>query len=68
MVRGAGGSTGPSFGVQHLPNDGRTGFVFRKSGEYLYRCDVAFAGVEHSVLVGDQCIGMCGRIVVDKRS
>lgn len=55
-------------GARHLPNDGRTGFVFRKSGEYLYRCDVAFAGVEHSVLVGDQCIGMCGRIVVDKRS
>ncbi|MGH2808422.1 MAG: hypothetical protein ACRDKT_14230 [Actinomycetota bacterium] len=49
-----------------VPIDGKTGFVFRKPGEYLYRCDFAFAGVEHSVLVGDECIGMCGRITVTK--
>lgn len=53
--------------VMHLPMDGKVGFVFRRPGEYLYRCDFAFAGVEHSLLVGDECIGMCGRIVVEKR-
>lgn len=53
--------------TMHLPVDGKVGFVFRRPGEYLYRCDFAFAGVEHSLLVGDECIGMCGRIVVTKR-
>ncbi|MGH2746889.1 MAG: cupredoxin domain-containing protein [Actinomycetota bacterium] len=53
--------------TMHLPVDGKVGFVFRRPGEYLYRCDFAFAGVEHSLLVGDECIGMCGRIVVKKR-
>lgn len=51
----------------HLPTDGKVGFVFDKPGEYLYRCDFAFAGVEHSFLVGDECIGMCGRVVVKKQ-
>lgn len=54
-------------GSMHLSVDGKVRFVFRKPGEYLYRCDFAFAGVEHSLLVGDECIGMCGRIVVEKR-
>lgn len=53
--------------AMHLPYGDKVGFVFRKPGEYLYRCDFVFAGVEHSVLVGDECIGMCGRIVVKKR-
>lgn len=53
--------------TKHLPIDGKVGSVFRKPGEYLYRCDFAFAGIEHSLLVGDECIGMCGRIVVKKR-
>lgn len=51
----------------HLPIGGKVGFVFRRPGEYLYRCDFTFAGVEHSLLVGDECLGMCGRIVVKKR-
>lgn len=54
-------------GSMHLSVDGKVRFVFRKPGEYLYRCDFAFAGVEHSLLIGDECIGMCGRIVVEKR-
>lgn len=53
--------------VMHLPIGGKAGFVFDKPGEYLYRCDFAFAGVEHSVLVGDECVGMCGRVVVKKQ-
>jgi plastocyanin len=53
--------------AMHLPTDGKVGFVFDKPGEYLYRCDFAFAGVEHSFLVGDECIGMCGRVVVKKQ-
>jgi hypothetical protein len=53
--------------MMHLPTDDRVGFGFRKPGEYLYRCDFAFAGIEHSFLIGDECIGMCGRIVVKKR-
>jgi plastocyanin len=57
---------GPWKGIDsmHLPTDGQVDFVFRKPGEYLYRCDFAFAGIEHSFLVGDDCLGMCGRIVV----
>jgi plastocyanin len=54
-------------GTMHLPTDDQVDFVFPKAGQYLYRCDFAFAGVEHSLLVGDECIGMCGRIVVRKR-
>lgn len=53
--------------MMHLPTDDRVGFGFRKPGEYLYRCDFAFAGIEHSFLIGDECIGVCGRIVVKKR-
>lgn len=53
--------------VMHLPTGGRTDFVFDKPGEYLYRCDFAFAGIEHSFLIGDECIGMCGRVVVKKQ-
>lgn len=52
---------------KHLPIGDKARFVFRRPGEYLYRCDFAFAGVEHSLLVGDECVGMCGRIVVKKR-
>lgn len=53
--------------TMYLPIGDEVAFVFRKPGEYLYRCDFAFAGVEHSLLVGDDCIGMCGRIVVKRQ-
>lgn len=53
--------------TKHVAVGGKVANVFRKPGEYLYRCDFVFAGVEHSLLVGDECIGMCGRIVVKKR-
>lgn len=56
-----------SDGTMHVSIDGEVQFKFRKPGEYLYRCDFAFAGVEHSLLIGDECVGMCGRIVVEKR-
>lgn len=52
--------------VMHLPTGKKVGFIFRKPGEYLYRCDFAFGGVEHSLLAGDECLGMCGRIVVQR--
>jgi hypothetical protein len=29
--------------------------------------DFAFAGIEHSFLICDECIGVCGRIVVKNR-
>lgn len=54
-------------GAMHLPMGDKVDFVFRRPGEYLYRCDFAVAGLEHSLIVGDECFGMCGRIVVKKR-
>jgi plastocyanin len=34
---------------------------FPRPGVYLYRCDLPY----HSEMIGDSCVGMCGRITVD---
>lgn len=61
-----GGGPWKNVDSMHLPTDDQVDFVFTKAGEYLYRCDFAFGGVERSLLVGDECIGMCGRIILKK--
>lgn len=53
--------------TKHLEVGGKARFVFRKPGEYLFRCDFGAPVLEHSRIVGDDCIGQCGRIVVKRR-
>ena len=36
-----------------------TGFTFRNTGTYKYRCTI------HSSIVNGQCQGMCGKVVVN---
>lgn len=45
----------------HVPSGGAAVKRFKKTGEYFYRCDIN----THSYLVGDQCVGMCGRFTVE---
>ncbi|HYI46482.1 MAG TPA: plastocyanin/azurin family copper-binding protein [Actinomycetota bacterium] len=56
---------GPWDGAEplHLDADGgKSSFVFKKPGEYLYYCDLTFHG---QLLPGDLCAGQCGSITVN---
>ena len=45
----------------HVPSGGASVKRFKKPGEYFYRCDIN----THSYMVGDECVGMCGRFTVE---
>ena len=43
-----------------VPGGSVTAFTFEAPGLYSYRCTI------HSALIGDRCLGMCGRIGVNE--